>query len=382
MSYTIIATTFKGLEQILADELFQLGATDVHVINRAVSFTGDDALLYASNIHLRTALRILKPILNFDFSDDKSYYDNIYAFPWEKYFNVEQTFAIDFVVYSQMFRNTQFAALRMKDAIVDRFRDVIKSRPSIDIKSPQIKLNLHINENHVNISLDSSGEPLFKRGYRHSQHEAPLNEVLAAGMILLSGWDQRSGFFDPMCGTGTLPIEAALLAYNIAPGLIRKDFAFKNWPDYNRILYRQLLMDANAAIQSTRVFIDGSDVEKKYIRAARENAMHALVDDKINFFIKPFDICDPPPSSSIIIMNPPYGQRIGSSGITDFYKMIGNTMKSKYTGKTIWLLTSNVEAMKSIGLKPSVKLPLYNGALECRFLKFEMYSGSKKTLKN
>lgn len=378
MTYPIIATTFKGLEQILADELYQLGAGDIRVANRAVSFAGDDALLYAGNIYLRTALRILKPVLQFDFNDLQDYYDAIFAFPWERYFGADQTFAIDFTVHSPQFTNTRFAALKMKDAIVDRFRHVGNNRPSIDVKSPQIQLNLHIVNRHVQIALDSSGEPLFKRGYRSSKHAAPLNEVLAAGMILMSGWDRRSGFFDPMCGSGTLPVEAALIAYNIAPGLIRKNYAFKNWPGFNRALYRQLLMEANTKIHNAKVFIDGSDIDKTYIAAARENAMRALVDDKINFFVKPFEICDPPPSSALIIMNPPYGQRIGVDAIAEFYRNIGNTFKSKYTGKTVWLLTYSADAVKSIGLKPSEKIQLFNGPLECRFLRFDMYSGSKK----
>lgn len=378
MQYQIIATTLKGLEEVLARELYQLGATNVEIKNRAVSFTGDDNLLYACNIHLRTAIRVLKPVLHFDFTTNADYYQQIYDFPWENYFRVDQTFAIDFTVHSEMFNSTQFAALRMKDAIVDRFRNIMGDRPSVDIKAADIRLNLHITYAHADIALDSSGEPLFKRGYRNSKHEAPLNEVLAAGMVMLSGWDMQTGFFDPMCGSGTLPIEAGLIANNIAPGLIRKEFAFKNWPDYNKNLYRQIMLQAVADIKNSRVFIDGSDIDNAYIAAAKENAMHAQLNGKSNFFAKAFEVCDPPVSSKMVIINPPYGHRIGSGDITEFYKKIGDVLKQKYTGKTVWLLSSNMDALKSIGLKPTQKIPLFNGALECRFVRFDIYAGSKR----
>lgn len=377
----MVATTYRGLEQILAGELYSIGAQNVEILNRAVSFSGDNILLYTANIYLRTALRILKPIHHFIASDEEVLYRHLYNVEWEKYLRTDQTFAIDSAVHSDVFRHSKYVALKMKDAIADRFRDKYGIRPSVDVHKPDIRLNLHINGTHVDISLDSSGEPLFKRGYRSAQHEAPLNEVLAAGLILLAGWDKLSGFFDPMCGSGTLPIEAGLMSYNIVPGLIRKEFAFQNWPDYDKHLYRQIILQAQAEVKNDRVFIDGSDIDKTYIRMAEVNAKNAMLDNKINFFIKPFEICDPPPSSSMIIMNPPYGVRIGGEKIADFYKKIGDTIKNKYTNKIVWLLSSNMEAIKHIGLKPSKKITIFNGPLECKFLMFEVYAGTKKNNK-
>jgi putative N6-adenine-specific DNA methylase len=375
----LVATTFQGLEEILAGELAALGATDITIKKRAVTFEGDQLLLYAANIHLTTALRVLKPIANFQADTPEELYDQAKSIEWEQYLSLDTTFSIDFAIHSEYFTHTQYAALKVKDAIADRFRERLGKRPSVNVRGAAIPIHLHIDENEVDISLNSSGEPLFKRGYRQGQHKAPLSEVLAAGLIRLSGWDGKTPFYDPMCGSGTLPIEAGLFALKMAPGLIRKDFAFKNWPDFHDKMYRQLLIDAQAGAEwDKRVLITASDQDAASVVQATENCKAAKLEGMLSVFRKSFELAEPPKTPGVAIINPPYGERLKPEDVIAFYKMIGDTLKRHYAGWTVWVLTSNMEAAKFIGLRPSRKIHLFNGPLECRFLRFDMYAGSKK----
>ncbi|MBC8045385.1 MAG: hypothetical protein H7Y00_01175 [Fimbriimonadaceae bacterium] len=378
MPITLIATTFAGLEPVLATELQQLGATNIKTLTRAISFDADTYLLYATNMHLRTAIKILKPVLSFSASGEQELYDNAMQQRWEDHLTIEKTFAIDFAVNSEFFHHSKYASLKLKDAIADYFRNKYGVRPSVNPENPDVQFHMHIYHNTVNISLDSSGESLHKRGYRDAMHKAPLNEVLAAGMISLSGWDRNSTFFDPMCGSGTLVIEAGMMAQNIAPCLIRKDYAFKKWDDYNDKLYKQIILDAAANVQDKKIILTGSDIDGHSIDMAKKNAINAKLENKINFFVKPFHISDPPNIPGMVIMNPPYGERLQNLDINTFYEGIGDVFKKKYDGYTAWILSANKEAIKHIGLRTSQKITLFNGPLECKFLRYDLYAGSKK----
>ncbi|MBC8173468.1 MAG: methyltransferase, partial [Chitinophagales bacterium] len=371
-----------GLEPVLAAELQKLGADNVQNLHRAGSFEADNYMLYAANMHLRTALHILKPLIHFSATNEHELYDHIYKTDWTEYLTVDKTFAIDNAVHSQWFNHSLYAALKMKDAIADHFRDKFDKRPSVDTENPDIKFHLHIQDEKITISLDSSGTSLHKRGYREFGHHAPLNEVLAAGMIYLSGWDKHSTLFDPMCGSGTILIEGALIANEIAPCLIRNEYAFKKWDDFDPILYKQILLEAAAQVKDKKIIITGSDNDRKSIDMARKNAERAKLENKINFFAKPFDLTDPPKVKGMVIMNPPYGERLKNEDMNAFYKEIGDAFKKKYHGYTAWILSANKEAVKNIGLRTSRKIALYNGPLECRFLRYDMYEGSKKINKD
>jgi putative N6-adenine-specific DNA methylase len=379
MSEKMVATTFQGLEQVLATELEQLGAGGIEIRKRAVAFEGDKVLLYAANMHLFTAVRILLPVASFQADSPDELYDRARDIPWENWLEIQTTFAITFAIHSEYFTHTQYAALRLKDAIVDRFRSNGGERPSVDTNNPDIPLHLHINQDQVTVSLNSSGHSLHKRGYRQTVHKVPLSEVLAAGMIRLSGWDMQVPLYDPMCGSATLPIEAALAAYRIAPGLIRNDFAFKHWKDYDPGIFKQLLLQAQSDVLLDRkLIITGSDMQSRVLAQAAENVKAAKLEDRISLFPKRFEDADPPKFPGIAIINPPYGERMKKDDMIAFYRAMGDRMKQAYKGWKVWVLTSNLEAAKFIGLKPSRKIVLFNGPLECRFLCFDIYEGSKK----
>jgi putative N6-adenine-specific DNA methylase len=382
MPFTLIATTFANLEPVLANELQQLGAQNIKVLNRAVSFDADTYLLYAANMYLRTAVRVLQPWFSFSAASEQELYENALQQKWDEHLNTQTTFAIDFAVNAGWVRHSKFVSLKLKDAIADYFRNKTGTRPSVNPENPDVQLHMHIYNNTVNISIDTSGDALYKRGYRNNMHKAPLNEALAAGMIYLSGWNANSTFYDPMCGSGTLVIEAGLIAHNIAPCLIRREYAFKKMKDFNAALYRRILLEAAAQVNEKKLILAGSDIDKKSIEMARMNAKNAKLEGKTDFFVKPFYAADPPRQSGIVIMNPPYGERLANFNVVEFYKEIGDTLKKKYAGYTAWLLTSNKEAMKSIGLKTSQRIQLFNGSLECRLLRFDLYEGSKKTGKS
>ena len=376
--FLMLAKTFKGLEEVLAQELIELGANDVQLERRAVSFRGDKALLYRANLCLRTAIRILVPIASFKAKDTDALYDQVKALNWSQYMTADQTFAIDATVYSESFRNSRFVTYRVKDAIADYWIDKAHKRPSVSTQIPDILLNVHVANEQVTIALDSSGESLHKHGYRVATTEAPISEVLAAGMLLLAGWKGQSDFYDPMCGSGTLLIEAALIARNIAPGVFRSSFAFEKWPDFDADLWNDIYNDDS----NERDFIHhiyGSDASFYAIQQAAKNVKSAGVAKDIELKqIRMEEIKEVHAEGALVMLNPPYGERLKSNKeMEDLYSAIGTTLKHQFTGSTAWIISSNVEAMKCIGLKPSKKYHLLNGELDCQFNKYELFQGKR-----
>ncbi|HEX7583051.1 MAG TPA: THUMP domain-containing protein [Prolixibacteraceae bacterium] len=371
------ATTMAGLEEVLAQELIEIGADEVQIARRSVYFSGDLKLLYKANYCLRTALRILVPIDSYKIHSADDLYQRAKNFKWEELFGCEQTFAIQSTVFTDLFNNSMFASLKLKDAIVDRFRYKFGNRPSVDSKNPDILINLHISNEICTISLDSSGESLHKRGYRLDQNEAPMSEVLAAGLIRLSEWDRKSNLIDPMCGSGTIAIEAAMLANGIYPGNIRKNFAFRNWRTFNPELFKQVEIEVQPDIQ-TPVRISASDILRRNIDIASKNADAAGVGSLIDFQVSDFRFLEPTSENPFLLFNPPYGERLTPDD-TNFYGMIGERLKHHYTSATVWII-STPQCLKSIGLRPSRKISILNGSLECSFRKYELYSGSKKVV--
>ncbi len=377
----LIAKTFHGLENVLAEEIKGIGAQNVTKVNRAVEFEGDKEVLYKSNLHLRTAIRILVPIHKFVAKDDKQLYDGVKNYDWSKIMDVHQTLAIDPVVYSELFKHSKYVALKTKDAIVDQFRDKFGERPSVNVEDPDMRLVIHIAKENVTISMDSSGDSLHKRGYRGGIHKAPLNEVLAAGMVLLSGWDKKMPLIDPMCGSGTILMEAVMYARNYPPGLHKEKFGFMGWKDYDEKLWQEIVEKAKNNIENPRLKIFGSDVAVRAIDIARESALKFRFNRDIRFSVSSFEKLEPDYPKGMIIVNPPYGERLmKGENMVDFYRMIGNQLKRTFTGYDAWIITSNKEALKNVGLKPLEKLSLYNGALECGFHKFNLYDGTMKKI--
>ncbi len=372
-----IATTMFGLEEILAAELTELGALDVRILNRAVSFNGSQSILYKVNIGSRTAMRILKNLKSFKVRDENELYDVIYNMKWEEHFSVKETFMVNSSVSSPQFRHSLFVSQKTKDAIADRFRKQTNLRPSVNTNDPDITINIHISNDRADVSLDSSGEPLFKRGYRAAQYTAPLNEVLAAGMIRLSGWDGTRPFIDPMCGSGTLAIEAALIGKKIPPGIFREKFGFMNWKDYDDILYGRILENMlNPVDLKTEIY--ASDISADAIDLTGKNIRKALLEEFITVKVQDFHKMKPPADGGLVMMNPPYGERIKEEEINLFYKSIGDTLKRNFSGYDAWVLSGNPEALKYFGLRPEKKIELFNGSIKCKFQKFSLYSGSKK----
>ncbi|MEM9024839.1 MAG: THUMP domain-containing protein, partial [Bacteroidota bacterium] len=363
----LLAKTFHGLEPVLAKELEDLGATDIRPITRGVRFAGDQELLYRANLHLRTALRILKPVYTFEATHEKALYQATLDLPWSEHLNLDQTFAIDSVVFSDLFKHSKYVALKMKDAIVDRFRAETGKRPSIDTHRPDLRINVHVSGSRFSISFDSSGDSLHKRGYRQRGHQAPLNEVLAAGMLLLAGWHKNIPLIDPMCGTGTIPFEAALMARNRAPGIHQQHFGFTRWNDFDRALWKRLQTEAKDNESQPRVQIFASDIDGGTLDQTRVTAIDHDLNRQIRFSRSAFERLKPPTDSGLIVTNPPYGERIGrDENIIELYRNIGNNLKQNYQGFDAWVLSSNVAALKQVGLRPSAKHTLFNGPLECR----------------
>ena len=379
--FEMIAKTFQGLEEILAEELTTLGANDIQIGRRMVSFTGDKRMMYKANFCLRTAIRILKPIKNFTAKDADEVYNQIQAIPWEEYLDVNKTFAIDAVVFSEEFRHSKFVSYKVKDAIVDYFREKTGKRPSVRINNPDVLLNIHIAHTTCTLSLDSSGESLHRRGYRQEQVEAPLNEVLAAGMVLMTGWRGECDLIDPMCGSGTIPIEAALIARNIAPGVFRKGFAFEKWVDFDSEMFDEIYNDDSQERKFTHK-IYGYDNNPKANEIATHNVKAAGVSKDVILKIQPFQQFEQPKEKSIIITNPPYGERISSDDLLGLYQMIGERLKHAFCGNDAWILSYRDECFDQIGLKPSVKVPLFNGSLECQFRKYQIFDGKYKTFRS
>ena len=375
-NFYMLAKTMYGLEEILAEELKDLGAQNVKIQNRAVSFKGDTGFMYKANLNLRTCLRVLKPIATFQAHNEKELYNNILKIDWEKYLDLKNTFATDATTNSEIFTHSKYASLLVKDGIADFFRKKYDERPNVDPKDPDITINLHIAKHTCTVSIDSSGESLHKRGYKSNTIIAPMNEVLAAGLILLSGWDQKSNFHDPMCGSGTILIEAALIAYNIPANIFREKFGFETWKDFDLELFEKIKdvsLDKEKDFQSS---ITGGDNFQKAVRITRENIENALMFDSIK--VKNEDFFDTKVfENSFVIFNPPYGERI-ELGINEFYEKVGDSLKNNYKNCTVWLISSDLENLKMIGLKPSKKIELMNGNLKCSFREFKIYEGSKK----
>ena len=378
-NFKMIAKTFYGFEEILSEELLKLGAQKIIKGNRNVSFYGDKGFMYKSNISLRTALKIIKPIKEFKFKDIDEYYKKIYEIKWEDYLDFNSSFLINSVVFnSKIFNNSKFTSLKAKDAIVDRFRNKFKNRPSINSFNPELKIEIHVNRNFCTISLDSSGESLHKRGYKKYNSAAPLNEVLAAGIILMSAWDKKSDLLDPMCGTGTFLIEAAMIARNIAPNLNRLAFAFEKWKDWDNELFETIEESVKSKEIEFEHKLYGFDISSAMIKKAEKNIEISDLGVDIEIVKKDFLTSIKTDNDKLhVLINPPYDKRI-SADVNQLYKKIGDTLKNNYLYSDVWIITANLEAIKSIGLKSSKKIKLFNANLESRLLNYKIYPGSMK----
>lgn len=376
-NFYMLAKTMYGLEEILADELKNLGAQNINIQNRAVSFKGDTGFMYKANLNLRTCLRILKPIQTFQAHNEKELYKNILKIDWEKYLTTESTFATHATTNSEVFNHSKYASLLVKDGIADYFRNKYGKRPNVNTENPDLTINLHINKHTCTVSLDSSGESLHKRGYKLDTIIAPMNEVLASGLILLSGWNKQDNFHDPMCGSGTLLIEAAMIAYNIPANIFRNKFGFESWKDFDSELFEKIKdvsLDKEVDFKGT---ITGGDNFQKAIRISRKNIENALMFENIK--VKNEDFFETSiKENSFVIFNPPYGERI-ELGINEFYEKVGDSLKNNYKNCTVWIISSDLENMKMIGLKPTKKINLMNANLKCSFREFKIYVGSKKS---
>lgn len=381
--FKMTAITMAGLEGVLVDELRKLGAQDVKEGIRNVSFKGDTGFMYKANIALRTAIRILKPIKKSKIFDEEDLYEAIQRVKWDKYIDVDGTFAIGAVVNSKNFTtNSHYISLKSKDAIADYFMHKYKKRPNVDLKYPDVKIHIHIHKEWLTISLDSSGDSLHKRGYRSATNIAPINEVLAAGLVMLSGYKGEENFIDPMCGSGTILIEAAMIANNIPANINRKHFAFENWKDYDEDLYYVIQDALLKKITSSHFKIMGFDKAPSAVSKAKQNIVNANLDEfigvhHVNFFNSKKEVF----GKTTILFNPPYGERLNID-VNEFYTKIGDTLKHNYHGSTAWLITSDMQALKNVGLRTSKRIPLKNADLDCRFVKYELYEGSKRVKKD
>ena len=387
----MIAKTLKGLEEVLAQELTELGADEVQIQRRAVSFRGDKAMLYSANLWLRTALRILIPIKTgklkiqnskLKITPEEQLYELVKRIPWADYMTADTGFAIDTTVYSDMLRNSRFVTYRVKDAVADYWQEREGRRPNVKVTDPDLRINVHVSQDQVTVSLDSSGESLHKRGYRVATTEAPLSEVLAAGMLLMAGWNGQSDLYDPMCGSGTIPIEAALIALNIPPGLFRKEFAFERWPDFDADLWDELYND-DSRERAFDHMIYASDASFYAIQQAEKNIKSAGVQKYVT--LKQIRLEERRASAgenampgALVMINPPYGERLAQQkDMLDLYGKIGTALKHQFAGATAWIISSNTEAMKQIGLKPSKKMHLLNGELDCQFNRYDLFQGKR-----
>jgi putative N6-adenine-specific DNA methylase len=381
-NFKMVAKTLFGFEELLAKELLTLGAREIKVGVRNVSFVGDLGFMYKANLALRTTVRILKPIKSFKVDSEEDLYNKIRLIEWEQFLKVDGTFAIDAVTNSEKFTHSYYLALKSKDAIADYFRDKYGKRPNVDVKHPDLQINIHIQKDTCTVSLDSSGDSLHKRGYRSATNIAPINEVLAAGLVLFSGYDGTQNFIDPMCGSGTILIEAAMIANNIPANINRKEFGFEKWNDFDEDLFDTIRNSLLKKVKESYAVIMGYDKAPSAIRKATDNIENAHLEDFIkvkqaNFFETEKEV----EGKTIILFNPPYGERLDID-VPAFYKEIGNTLKHFYSNTNAWLITSDFEnGLKNVGLRTSKKIKVFNGKLECRLVKYEMYEGSKK-LKN
>ena len=377
-NFKMLAKTFFGFEEILAKELRQLGAQEVEIGNRAVSFVGDKGFMYKANLCLRTALKILKPIHTATIESDNDLYQLFYDFPWTDYLEVDSKFVIDSVVYGELFTHSQYASQKAKDGLVDRFRDEFQARPSVEMNRPDLRINLHIQNDQCTISLDSSGASLHHRGYRTATNIAPLNEVLAAGLIQLSGWKGNTDFYDPMCGSGTILIEAALFSYKIPANINRKSFAFEKWKDWDESLMETIKTSQLKKIINPNVQIKGSDKAPSAVEKAIQNVENANLSDFITIEKKDFFQVEKETKGPLhLLTNPPYGERL-EGDMNVLYQGIGDSFKQSFPNTQAWMISSNMEALKHVGLRPSRKIKLFNGKLESRLLLYPIYEGTKR----
>jgi len=377
-NYKMLAKTYAGFENILARELRDLGAANVREGVRSVFFEGDLGFMYKANVSLRTATRILKPISSFHVRNENDLYQKIYGMDWPGYMDKGQTLFVDSTLTSDLFTHSLYISQKVKDAIVDKFRDLQGLRPSVDTQSPDLRINIHIHQQECHVSLDSSGDSLHHRGYRTATNIAPINEVLAAGLLLMSDWDGRSDFLDPMCGSGTFLIEAAMIACNIPPNIHRKEFGFQKWKDYDLGLFEKLVESRLNRAREFHYRIIGYDKAPSAVEKARQNVKNAHLSDYITIEQKDFFKTEKTGDKHLhMVFNPPYGERLNIEMET-FYKSLGDTLKRNYAGSQAWFITSNLEALKFVGLRPSRKIKVYNSQLESRFVKYVMYEGSKK----
>jgi len=379
----IVAKTFAGLEELLAQEIKEAGGVEIKSIKRGVKFEANEEVLYRCLLSLRTVLRLLVPVFKFKAHTEKDLYFKVKKLAWEEYIDLNQTFAIDCVANSKVFNHSKFVSLRVKDAICDRFRaNNNDQRPDVNVRNPDVPINVHVNNLDVTILLDVSGFSLHQRGYRTSDHRAPLNEALAAGVLMLSGWDKKTDLYDPMCGSGTLLVEAATMAQNIAPRLFfSKKFSLEKWDNFDVQLWKKVKKELKHKIEPSSVKIFGTDISQKAVQMAQFSAKDAAVDDIVEAYQADFFKRKNKLSKGFIVSNPPYGERLKEEDIIEFYKEIGNTFKREYGGFEAWLLSSNFQALKFLGLKPSKKIPLKNAALDVKLQKYELYDGSRRAVK-
>ena len=382
--FQMLAKTFKGLEQVLAKELIELGANNVQIERRAVSFTGDMRMLYTANFCLRTASRVLVPIATFKAKKTDDIYEQVKLLDWAQYMTAKNTFQIDATVYSDLFRHSQFITYRVKDAIVDWWMEHSGVRPNVQLTNSDLYLNVHIAGDTVTLSLDSSGESLHKRGYRVANTQAPINEALAAGMLLLAGWQGQSDFYDPMCGSGTLLIEAALIARNIAPGIYRKGFAFEKWANFDADLFEDIYSD-DSRERDFQHKIYGSDAGFYAVQVANKNIQSANLQRDIEvkqIRIEELKLADQSTEGALVMMNPPYGERLSQDkNVLRLYQDIGTALKHQFSGATAWMISSNEEALKCVGLRPAKRIHLVNGDLDCLFNQYVLFKGDRKSWK-
>ncbi len=377
-NFEIIVKTFQGLEDVLIKEIKNLGVDHVEKKIRAVSFIGNNELLYKANLNLRTALTILKPIAQFKVRDDFNLYKKVQQIDWSTYMSYRDTLFVGSTVYSDYFKHSKYVIYKTKDAIVDQFMEKNNKRPNINLENPTLKIDVHIVNDNCTISLDSSGKPLNQRGYRLETNEAPINEVLAAGLILLSNWEKDSSFIDPMCGSGTIPIEAAMIANNIAPNINRQHFGFFNWKDFNKAIWTRIHEEALNNEIRFKHKIYGYDKSPRAIRISKKNLAESKMRDKVIFEVRDFEELEPPKEKGMLIINPPYNERLQNIDVESFYEMIGDRFKQKFTGYDACILSANIDAIKKVGLRTSFKIHLNNGGLKCKYHKYQIYKGSKK----
>lgn len=372
--FELIAKTFQGLEEVLAGELTEIGANNIQIGRRMVSFTGTRETMCRANYALRTAIRILKPLKHFKATTADEVYDAVKNYDWASMLDLKTTFAVDSVVYSENFRYSKFVAYKVKDAIVDYFREKAGQRPNISVTNPGIRFHIHISDDDCTLSLDSSGESLHKRGWRTATVDAPMNEILAAGLVMLTGWKGDCDFIDPMCGSGTIAIEACMLARNIAPGRFRSEFAFEKWPDFNADMFDAVKKDCDKE-RPFEHMVYAYDVDPKAVAATKANVEAAGLDKDFAIACADFRNFTQPAEKALMVINPPYGVRISPANLLGLYRMIGERLKHQFTGNEAWIISNHEECFDSIGLKPSIKIPLYNGSLDCQFQKYQIFDG-------